>query len=114
MWCLGCRLTCFAAADLDVRDLLRRDWKGDVVRSSDSTEENPGRGVHLGFASCPTVGLLDMVERTESKTIDEFFEYVYSVLFRRRAALTLGDRIESAFTQEISTLDDCVQDVDSS
>jgi hypothetical protein len=51
---------------LSVFDLLRRDWKGDIRRAPDS------HSVHLGLASVPT-SLQDMINRTESKKIDEYF-----------------------------------------
>ncbi|KAN0061557.1 hypothetical protein ACQY0O_006404 [Thecaphora frezii] len=53
---------------LDVRDLLRRDWKGDVV----DTASEPPTGVHLGFASTP-VSLDDQIQRLEDKTVQSWF-----------------------------------------
>ena len=46
---------------LSVRDLLRRDWKGDLVESKAKDDE---LAVHLGFASIP-VSLDEMMARTE-------------------------------------------------
>ncbi|KAK0569832.1 hypothetical protein OC861_000543 [Tilletia horrida] len=61
-----------AKKDLDslsVRDLLRRDWKGDVVHTSSDTVPD----VHLGFASIP-YSLRDMAEaKTKSESVQEWF-----------------------------------------
>lgn len=54
---------------LSVRDLLRRDWKGDVVRTTD--EATPD--IHLGFASTP-VSLDDQILRTPKQTITSWFK----------------------------------------
>lgn len=53
---------------LSIRDLLRRDWKGDVVITTDSATPD----IHLGFASTP-VSLDDQIQRTKNKTIIEWF-----------------------------------------
>ncbi|KAK0519957.1 hypothetical protein OC834_007205 [Tilletia horrida] len=64
---------------LSVRDLLRRDWKGDVVPTT--AEEMPN--IHLGFASIP-YSLRDMIDhRTQSHAVAEWFD------------------IESGWTEEI-------------
>lgn len=63
--------------DLDVRDLLRRDWKGDMVHSRDSNATHKGQGINVGYASIPGVSLHEMVDRTESQTIEEYFECVW-------------------------------------
>jgi exopolyphosphatase len=52
---------------LSVYELMRRDWKGDVRRGEDQ------HSVHLGFESVPT-SLADMINRTASQTIDEYFK----------------------------------------
>ncbi|KAE8257092.1 hypothetical protein A4X13_0g2586 [Tilletia indica] len=61
-----------AKKDLDhlsVRDLLRRDWKGDVVHTDSETVPD----IHLGFASIP-YSLRDMVDhRTQSHSAKEWF-----------------------------------------
>lgn len=54
---------------LSIRDLLRRDWKGDVVRTLD--ENTPD--IHLGFASTP-VSLDNQILRTRRKTITSWFK----------------------------------------
>lgn len=54
---------------LSIRDLLRRDWKGDVVRTFD--ESTPD--IHLGFASTP-VSLDDQIERTKGDTLKAWFK----------------------------------------
>ncbi|KAJ1032483.1 hypothetical protein NDA16_000507 [Ustilago loliicola] len=53
---------------LSVRDLLRRDWKGDVVRTIDPATPD----IHLGFASTP-VSLDDQIKRTAEKSITDWF-----------------------------------------
>ncbi|PWZ00999.1 hypothetical protein BCV70DRAFT_199361 [Testicularia cyperi] len=53
---------------LSVRDLLRRDWKGDVVQTID--EATPD--IHLGFASTP-VSLDDQISRTDTQSIKAWF-----------------------------------------
>lgn len=53
---------------LSVRDLLRRDWKGDVVETTDTATP----AIHLGFASTP-VSIDDQIERTERKTLKDWF-----------------------------------------
>lgn len=53
---------------LSVRDLLRRDWKGDVV----DTISPRTPSVHLGFASVP-VSLDDQILRTNDKTTQSWF-----------------------------------------
>ncbi|SNX82332.1 related to PPX1 - Exopolyphosphatase [Melanopsichium pennsylvanicum] len=54
---------------LSIRDLLRRDWKGDVVRTFDPSTPD----IHLGLASTP-VSLDDQIERTKSKTLKAWFK----------------------------------------
>ncbi|CAD6890758.1 unnamed protein product [Tilletia controversa] len=55
---------------LSVRDLLRRDWKGDVVH----TDAESVPDIHLGFASIP-YSLRDMVDhRTRSGSAKEWFD----------------------------------------
>jgi exopolyphosphatase len=56
-----------ALDELGVRDLLRRDWKGDLVKTADGTPD-----VHVGFASVP-LSLEDQVERTLYNTTDAWF-----------------------------------------
>ena len=53
---------------LSIRDLLRRDWKGDVVQTHDTNTPD----IHLGFASTP-VSLDDQIERTPGKSINAWF-----------------------------------------
>jgi exopolyphosphatase len=60
-----------AKKDLDhmgLRDLLRRDWKGDFVDTP--SERTPT--VHLGFASIP-ISLDEQIERTEWEEIFNWF-----------------------------------------
>lgn len=65
--------------NVSVRDLLRRDWKGDVV----TTELERMPNIHLGFASIP-YSLREMVDRrTKSHRVSEWFD------------------IESSWTEEI-------------
>lgn len=54
---------------LSVRDLLRRDWKGDVVRTIDQATPD----IHLGFASTP-VSLDEQILRTEKRTVKSWFK----------------------------------------
>lgn len=54
---------------LSVRDLLRRDWKGDVVQTIDPATPD----IHLGFASTP-VSLDDQISRTRRRTIQSWFK----------------------------------------
>jgi len=54
---------------LTIRDLLRRDWKGDVVQTIDPASPN----IHLGFASTP-VSLDDQIKRTKAKSITAWFK----------------------------------------
>ncbi|SJX61032.1 related to PPX1-Exopolyphosphatase [Sporisorium reilianum f. sp. reilianum] len=53
---------------LSVRDLLRRDWKGDVVRTTDPATPD----IHLGFASTP-VSLDAQIARTQHHTLAAWF-----------------------------------------
>ena len=53
---------------LSVRDLLRRDWKGDVVQTIDPRTPD----IHLGFASTP-VSLDDQIQRTQKQTLKSWF-----------------------------------------
>ncbi|CEH14432.1 Exopolyphosphatases and related proteins [Ceraceosorus bombacis] len=53
--------------ELGVRDLLRRDWKGDLV---ETPEGKPN--VHLGLASIP-ISLEDQIERTLHNTTQAWF-----------------------------------------
>jgi len=55
--------------ELSVRDLLRRDFKGDLVEPKSSTTPT----VHLGFASIP-YSMEDQIERTLHNTTEEWFE----------------------------------------
>ncbi|PWN32140.1 DHH phosphoesterase [Meira miltonrushii] len=55
--------------DLGVRDLLRRDWKGDIVKTK--SERYPE--VHLGLASIP-YSLDDQIKRTLHETTQSWFE----------------------------------------
>ncbi|MCO5565498.1 hypothetical protein L7F22_019171 [Adiantum nelumboides] len=55
--------------DLGIRDLLRRDWKGDIVKTS--SERHPE--VHLGLASIP-YSLDDQIKRTLHETTQSWFE----------------------------------------
>ncbi|GAC97329.1 endoplasmic reticulum mannosyl-oligosaccharide 1,2-alpha-mannosidase [Pseudozyma hubeiensis SY62] len=54
---------------LTVRDLLRRDWKGDVVQTLDPDTPD----IHLGFASTP-VSLDQQILRTRKQTIVDWFK----------------------------------------
>ncbi|EPQ31696.1 uncharacterized protein PFL1_01029 [Pseudozyma flocculosa PF-1] len=54
---------------LNVRDLLRRDWKGDVV----DTISPRTPAVHLGFASTP-VPLDEQIKRTRHKQVASWFD----------------------------------------
>lgn len=54
---------------LSVRDLLRRDWKGDVVQTTDPDTPD----IHLGFASTP-VSLNDQITRTKGNSINSWFK----------------------------------------
>jgi len=57
-----------AKKDLDgltLKQLIQRDWKGDIV--FDSTTP-----IHLGFASIP-LSFADMIEKTAEQTADAFF-----------------------------------------
>jgi len=59
-----------ARKDLDklsIRDLLRRDYKGDIVRSANQKES-----IHLGFASMP-ISLREQINRTVTGEITEWF-----------------------------------------
>ncbi|GAA6037429.1 hypothetical protein JCM8097_008569 [Rhodosporidiobolus ruineniae] len=53
---------------LDLRNLLRRDWKGDSI----PTKSNKYPTIALGFASAP-VSLEGQIERTPEKTVPEWF-----------------------------------------
>lgn len=55
--------------DLGIRDLLRRDWKGDIVKTS--SESYPE--VHLGLASIP-YSLDDQIKRTLHETTQSWFD----------------------------------------
>lgn len=55
--------------DLGIRDLLRRDWKGDIVKTK--SERHPE--VHLGLASIP-YSLDDQIMRTLHETTQSWFE----------------------------------------
>ncbi|GAA6019243.1 hypothetical protein JCM10207_005051 [Rhodosporidiobolus poonsookiae] len=57
-----------ALDDLDLRSLLRRDWKGDSIR----TKSKKYPHIALGFASAP-VSLEEQIERTPEKTVPEWF-----------------------------------------
>jgi exopolyphosphatase len=54
--------------DLGIRDLLRRDWKGDLVETK--SDNHPQ--VHLGFASIP-FSLDDQIKRTLHETTQSWF-----------------------------------------
>ncbi|EST10104.1 Phosphoesterase, RecJ-like protein [Kalmanozyma brasiliensis GHG001] len=54
---------------LSIRDLLRRDWKGDVVATLDPATPD----IHLGFASTP-VSLDDQIARTPERTLKAWFK----------------------------------------
>lgn len=54
--------------DLDVRALLRRDWKGDAV----ATQSSKYPQLALGFASSP-VSLEEQILRTPEGTSPEWF-----------------------------------------
>lgn len=54
---------------LSIRDLLRRDWKGDVIATHDPATPN----IHLGFASTP-VSLDDQILRTKAQTLKAWFK----------------------------------------
>ncbi|KDN52004.1 DHH phosphoesterase [Tilletiaria anomala UBC 951] len=54
--------------DLSVRDLLRRDWKGDLVHTPEGKPD-----IHLGFASIP-ISLDDQIERTLHQRITSWFD----------------------------------------
>lgn len=54
---------------LSIRDLLRRDWKGDVVRTFGPDTPD----IHLGFASTP-VSLDDQIKRTRGNSIKAWFK----------------------------------------
>ncbi|GAA5907575.1 hypothetical protein JCM8208_000005 [Rhodotorula glutinis] len=53
---------------LDVRSLLRRDWKGDAIMTKSSKHPS----INLGFASAP-VSLEEQIERTPEGTAPEWF-----------------------------------------
>lgn len=54
--------------DLGIRDLLRRDWKGDLVETKSDTHPE----VHLGFASIP-FSLDQQIKRTLHETTQSWF-----------------------------------------
>lgn len=53
--------------ELGVRDLLRRDWKGDVVETPEGKPD-----VHLGLASVP-LSLEEQITRTLHNTTEAWF-----------------------------------------
>ncbi|GAA5960584.1 hypothetical protein JCM3765_005864 [Sporobolomyces pararoseus] len=57
-----------ALDDLDLRSLLRRDWKGDSI----DTKSDKYPTLSLGFASAP-VSLEEQIERTPEQTPPEWF-----------------------------------------
>ncbi|GAA5917518.1 hypothetical protein JCM6882_007941 [Rhodosporidiobolus microsporus] len=57
-----------ALDDLDLRSLLRRDWKGDTIK----TKSKKYPHIALGFASAP-VSLEEQIKRTPEKTVPEWF-----------------------------------------
>ncbi|GAA5825390.1 hypothetical protein JCM11251_006962 [Rhodosporidiobolus azoricus] len=57
-----------ALDDLDLRSLLRRDWKGDSIK----TRSKKYPHIALGFASAP-VSLEEQIKRTPEKTVPEWF-----------------------------------------
>lgn len=55
--------------DLGIRDLLRRDWKGDIVKTSSKRYPE----VHLGLASIP-YSLDDQIKRTLHENTQSWFD----------------------------------------
>ncbi|GAA5977572.1 hypothetical protein JCM10908_005025 [Rhodotorula pacifica] len=57
-----------ALGGLDLRSLLRRDWKGDSI----ATKSKKYPSISIGFASAP-VSFEEQIDRTPEKTVPEWF-----------------------------------------
>ncbi|POY70886.1 hypothetical protein BMF94_6063 [Rhodotorula taiwanensis] len=63
-----------ALGGLDLRSLLRRDWKGDSIQ----TKSKKYPSISIGFASAP-VSLEEQIERTPEKTVPEWFAWTSEI-----------------------------------